>query len=338
MHHDHLNIWLEKIRNPEKRNWIIMVPNSLAETVVVCGLSRAFIDKHGYGITLVIPQSHSFIVNCYPDTFDRVIHMSLEDMRAFTTNGFIPNNFFQIDFPINTWPLHNGDGRAYALYELWISTVGRAGLNFLNLYRYILHLDWNSTFQFLKIPELVHVESDKLIKKFGIKKNKSVIFFIGNNSNSASPAYLWERIAEFYRRKGIDVIINKFGAMFIPEGLSISFAKIIDIPLELTVPICEHAGNVVSGTNGFIFMALAANIKAKLDILLPNSVCCDYGNLLFKEINYMAGCTQLCAPEITCNAHHLKEWIIPLNNDKTELDDIANDIVNDLTNKYTISS
>ena len=334
--HSQLNQLLDQIRNPTKRNWIIMVPNSLAETVAVCGLASGFVEKHGHGITLVIPPSHAFVVECYPNTFDRVVYMSLEDMRAFSTSGFTPAHFFQLDFPINTWPQQHGDGRLYALYELWMDTVGRAGLDFINLYRYVLRLDWHSRFEFLRVPESSYAEAAQLISAHGIQKGKSVIIFIGNNSNAPSPAALWMKIAQLYQAKGFDIYINKLGAMFVPKGLSIPHAKFIDIPLHLAVPVCEHAGHVVSGTNGFVFMALAAHIQATMNILLPTAVCNDYANMTFKAVSYVSGCTQLCAPDVTCNAYNLKEWIVTAVEDNW--DAIAYGIVENQNNAYVISS
>ena len=153
MEHNQLNLLLEQIKNPTKRNWILMVPNSLGETLAVCGLADSFVKTHGHGITLVIPESHAFIPECYPNTFDRVVYLDLGTMRRFSETGFIPPNFFNVDFPINTWPIQNGDGRANELLDIWVKSVGRSGLNFLDMYRYILRLDWKANFSMAKTPE-----------------------------------------------------------------------------------------------------------------------------------------------------------------------------------------
>lgn len=336
--HEHLRFLHEKIKNPEKRNWIIMVPNSLAETVVVCGLSKAFIKRYGHGITLVIPESHAFIPQCYPNTFDRVVYLPLGNMRHFSEAGYIPPNFFSPDFPINTWPQQHGDGRAFSLYELWTATYGRSGLNFLDLYRYILRLDWTAEYNRPKVPQKYYVEAQQLIKKFDIKKNKTVILFAGNNSNRPAPPYLWSEIAKNYFKKGFDVLINVRGSMLVPEGLRIEGARIIDIALEHTIPLCEHAGNVVSGSNGFVFLALAAGIDCNMDVLLPNEICYDYDKFLYKDINPMAGCHQLNSPEIVKNAAHLKEWIVPKDAAFNVLSEIAEGITSGAKNKFLIEN
>jgi hypothetical protein len=338
MEHAQLNLILEQIRNPNKKNWILMVPNSLGETLVVCGLAKSFIEKHGYGITLVIPQSHAFIPECFPNTFDRVVYLHLEVIRQFSQTGYIPQNLFCIEFPINTWPKQNGDGRTYELYERWINSLGCAGLNFLDLYRYILRLDWSSKFTFLKIPSKSYDDANKIIANLNIKRNKTVVFFVGNNTNKPAPAYLWAQVAKLYFDKGYEVIINKYGAMLLPDDLSIPGAKIVDITLDVSVPICEYAGNVVSGSSGFVNLALAANINCNMNIFLPNEMCYDYNNFLYKDINFMSGCSQLATPELTCNAKNFREWIVPKQHDSMIFDEIAHGIVFDINNQHTITS
>lgn len=338
MLHQQLNNLLEQIRNPSKRNWILMAPSSLGETVMVCGFAQSFVAKHGHGITLVIPESHGFIPECFPGTFDRVVYVPLITMRQFSESGFIPPNFFKVEFPINTWSNQSGDGRILALHELWIDTVGKAGLNFVDMYRYILRLEWDAKFTAPMVPEPAYRKADLLIKKHQIKKGKSVVFFIGNNTNKPSPAYLWEQIARRYIEQGYQIVINKHGSLFVPEGLSIPGAKMIDLPLELTIPISEHAGNVVSGSNGFVFFATAAKINCNMNILLPNEICYDYGNMLFKETNYLAGCHHLATPEFTNGITNFKEWIIPKTATHAALDEIAHGIVFNVLGENTITN
>ncbi len=338
MPHKQLNLLLDQIRNPNKRNWILMVPNSLGETVTVCGLADSFVKQHGYGITLVIPESHGFIPECFPNTFDRVVYLHLEGMRQFSETGFIPPNFFSIDFPINTWPKQNGDGRTYELYDLWINSLGCSGLSFINLYRYILRLDWTSKFTTAKIPDKSYVEARKVIDNLNIKRGKTVVFFVGNNSCKPTPAALWNQIAKLYFEKGYDVLINKYGAMLLPDDLSIPGARIVDIPLNIAIPICEYAGNVVSGTNGFVFFALAANMDCNMNILLPNEICYDYSNFLYKDFNHMAGCHQLVIPELTCNAKSFREWIVPKQHDNQIFGEIAHGVVFNIDNQYSITT
>jgi len=313
-----------------------MVPNSLGETVVVCGLAKSFVKKHGHGITLVVPESHSFIPQCFPDTFDRVVYLHLEIMRQFSTTGFIPQNFFNVDFPINTWPEQNGDGRARELYNLWQDSLGVYGLSLLHMYRYMLRLDWTAEFVAPKIPDQSYSDAKELIAKFNIKHKKSVILFVGNNTAKPSPAYLWAQIAKLYSEKGYEVIINKYGAMFLPEGLSIPYAKIIDLPLNVAIPVCEYAGHVVCGANGFVLLAIASKMDCKIDVLMSDEICYDYSKILYKKINYAHACHQLGMPELTYDLKKFREWITLDQHDNLALDEIAHGIVSGIDNQYTV--
>jgi len=336
MTHDQLNLLLEQIRHPDKRTWILMVPNSLGETVVVCGLASGFIKKHGYGITLVIPDSHTFIPQCFPDTFDRIVGLNLGVMRQFSEKGFIPQNFFKVDFPINTWPEQHGDGRIRALHDRWQSSFGNSGLSLLDMYRYILRLDWGSEFIAPIVPEKSYSDANELIAKLNIKHKKTVVLFIGNNTAKPSPAYLWEQTAKLYSEQGYDVLINKYGAMLLPENLSIPNATVVDIPLNLAIPICEYAGNAVMGANGFVLFAIASKMDCNMNVLMPNEICYDWNKFLYKEIDFMTGCHQLGMPELTCNLKNFREWIVPREPDSQALDEIARGIVFGINNEYTI--
>lgn len=337
MSHEELLKVLDQIKNPNKRNWILMAPNSLGETAVVCGLAKSFIEKHGHGITLVIPQSHAFIAECFPNTFDRVVYADIGIMRQFSESGFIPPNFFSIDFPINTWPMQNGDGRTHQIHERWIDTVGRSGLHFLDLYRYVLRLDWSSPFTLAQVPERVYAKANKIIEDLKIKRGKTVVFFVGSNTNKPAPAYLWERMARLYAEQGYDIIINKYRTMFVPEGLAIPEAKVVDLELEVAIPICEYAGNVVSNSSGFVCFALSAKVNYKLDVILPTHVCYNWNNPQFKSVNPMSGCHQLVMPELACNAKKLREWIMPAEHNTQIYDEIAHGVVFDANNQHVIA-
>jgi hypothetical protein len=325
--HTQLNQLLNQIRNPDKRNWILLVPSSLGETLAVCGLAKSFVEKHGYGITLVISESHRFIADCYAGTFDRVVFMDMGSMRLFSESGFIPNNFFQLDFPYNTFPAQNGDGRLGTIYDLWTTSRGRRGLSFLDKYRYILRLDWNAKFNLPDLPKEAVSRADELIKKFRIPKDKSVILLVGNNTAKPAPASLWEKIARRYHENGYDVIINTHGSMFVPQPLNIPFAKRIDLTVDVLVPLCIHSGNLVSASNGGVFCTLGFATDCKINVLLPNEVCVDWQKLIFAKIDNAAGCHQLSCPELADLNENLFEWNVPDGSDaESSFADLANDI------------
>lgn len=332
---DELDSLLAQIRNPNKRNWILMVPNSLGETVTVCGFAKSFLETHGFGITLVIPQSHALIAQCYPDTFDRVVYLPLVVMRQFTETGYIPQNFFAIDFPYNTWPMQNGDGRIFDTYKLWIESVGAAGLSYLNLYRYILRLKWNAEFVKPAIPLFLKEKSNNFCKINKINK-KTVLLFVGNNTAKPASIALWRKIALYYQQQGMDVVINKFGSMLLPDDLEIPKTRFVDIPLDVALSVCEQAESFVSGSNGFAFFALAANIDCNMHFLMSNAICYDYTKILYKSINYLEGCHQLTIPEITSKTNKLKEWIVPEVLDDIALNEIAYGIAYNSANNFTI--
>jgi len=204
------------------------------------------------------------------------------------------------------------------------------------MYRYILRLDWGSEFIAPIVPEKSYSDANELIAKLNIKHKKTVVLFIGNNTAKPSPAYLWEQTAKLYSEQGYDVLINKYGAMLLPENLSIPNATVVDIPLNLAIPICEYAGNAVMGANGFVLFAIASKMDCNMNVLMPNEICYDWNKFLYKEIDFMTGCHQLGMPELTCNLKNFREWIVPREPDSQALDEIARGIVFGINNEYTI--
>ena len=233
-----LNNVLDQMRLKDLRSWILMVPNSIGETALVCGFSKGFIEQHGYGITLVIIENHSCIASMYPGRFNAVITAPMQLMRDFSDFGFIPPNHFDIDFPFNTWPLQYGDGRLYELGNLYCRGHGRGGLSFTDLYRYILRLSWDTPIERPIIQDEVRKKAIEIANRHGIIQGQSVILFPGSNSSISAPYPFWIAISDLFRiKKGFKVFSNCSGAGIFPGDMPIPGSDRLDLPIDIALAI-----------------------------------------------------------------------------------------------------
>ena len=325
--HQQLRDLLQQIRTPGHPSWILMVPNSIGETVIVCALARAFIKEHGSGVTLVIRPEHRAIAEMYPDTFEKVVLLPLEAMREFTTSGFVSPWQFERDVPINTWPQQYGDGRLCKLNELWVTSGGQCGLDLIDLYRHVLRLPWGAELA-PPAPNAGHIRiAHQIIETHNVVPYKSVIFFPGSNTNQPAPYAFWSELARQYGKRGCRVYSNSRGAMFLPGAMPVPGTELIDLPLEAVVHVCEFAGTVVAGSTGVVFPMLAHGFQGSLHVVLPEMACRDYVNFVFEECLPMNGCHRLFARDMTLDVDKLSEWLLPAEKGINHLQELARDIV-----------
>lgn len=252
------------LRLPDRRSWILMVPNSIGEVATVCSLAKSFVERHGHGITLVIRDTHNYIASMYPGRFNKVINASLDLMRELSSFGLIPPNHFDIDFPFNTWPLQYGDGRLLRLVEHHDHGGGRGGLTFTDLYRHLLRLDWNAPLERATLTPEMRIQADQIARTFGLDPGRSVILFPGNNTSAPAPYAFWIAVAEAYRSRGFKVFTNAVGADFLPGDMPIPGTQALNLSGDMALAVSELAGHMVIGCNGLVVLSLFAGLKCKI--------------------------------------------------------------------------
>ena len=167
---------VDSIRKQTPRGWILMSPNSIGEVLVTCAFARSLIEKTGYPITLCVRPDHKLLVETlYPNRFTAVVGMDMELMRSFSTSGFIPPGHFDIDFPVNLSPLHYGDGRLQDIHYLIFNRCGKSGLSVSDVWRYMLHLDWDTP---MERPCVDFLNDDSVLDRLGIKKEDYILGII----------------------------------------------------------------------------------------------------------------------------------------------------------------
>jgi len=309
----------------KKRNWTLMVPSSIGEVAIVCSLCKSFMEKHGGQITLVIREEHLFVASCFKNLFNEIITLPLEVIRSISNANFIPKNSFSIEYPITIFPPLYGDQRTGEIYDRWISSKGRSGLNLLDLYRFLLRLDWNCELVRPVIPYELDLEVADILGKCNLRKNNTVIFHIGTNTNKPIPDEIWATLYEKYKENGFEVVVNKMGAMFYNDCLKLPEAIYIDIPLKYLVPINKFAGHVVTTSTGACLFSILCNVEYKMKLLLPSAICIDYEKLIFRNVDPITGSNFLNFNEAVIKSSNYCEFLPPLL-DKKSLNTFASDV------------
>jgi len=319
---------LSQLRDPNKKTWILLSPSSLGETLCLCSLCESFIKKHGYAITLVIPKSHEFITLCYPNLFYKIYFMPVMDMRLLSSLNLVPKNFFELDFPINTWTNQINDTNSHSLYELYIATEGKKGIDFTDLYRFNLRLDWNSP---IRLPTLPNDEFDLVYDNLqkNIKLNNGfVLLLLGNNTNKQIPSAYLNQLCIEYQKLGIVVVVNSFGATFKTEINHLSNIKFLDLTVPEVASLARHALSIVGGCNGLMVLLASLDLSKKIHLFLPNFILEDPEKLLFRACRPNEGSITLNFSEIISHSNTIFEYPIEEDPSEIQIKDIVSAIIN----------
>jgi len=276
----------DEIQFKNSKNWIFMVPSSIGETTIVLSLMNSFIIKNKIDMnkTKIIIFLHPSQI-CIPRYFHieliEYYPMSLTVMRDLTKYKIINQYSFEIGKIINLWANQSHCPDIFNIHKLYGIDKDRGGLNIIDLYRFILKLDWDT-----RITRGLIQNHEEGIQEFcninNIEKNNSVIIFPGNNTNAPTNAGFWHELIKKYRAIGKKVFACTTRSRFLPDSLDLSGSIQIEMPIEIAVPVINFAGEVVSGGNGMICLITFLNTKARIKVILPSRIYNEEANTFIK--------------------------------------------------------
>lgn len=260
-----LGLW----RDANERSWILVAPSALGETFLTCALTRAFRLQHPGPLTLVVKESHAPIAQLYSDDITRIIPMQGDLPGLCRTIS--PHSLFAMDVPYIVDPVFLGDGRLMHLVHLIAKQPGRGGLRGVDLFRYVMHLDWDSPLTPGTIPAAWRQEAEAVANELGLVRGRSVILFPDNNTNWPVADELWQTLADHLRAQGLTVVTNLHGndVRNFHGDRRKAFAGTTgySVPLHLAAPLVEYAGGFVAGSNG-IAQFIVGNVRCRAAVLL----------------------------------------------------------------------
>jgi len=253
--------------------------------------------------------------------------MTVDDMRLFWTYNLYPRNFFALDYPINTWSNQINETYPFSLYELYIKTEGKQGLDFTNLYRFNLRLDWDCSVQ---MPILPIQECNSTFERLHAENNfkKDFVFLLyGNNTNKHIPSQYLNCICKEYEQQGVEVIANGYGASFKSKIDQFSNVKFIDFTVQEAVSVALHSRAIIGGANGLTNLLMSLDLCKTIHIFLPNFILTDSAKLLFKKALPLEGSTTFACPELVSSSNTIKEYSVEEMPSNSQVATLARSIV-----------
>jgi hypothetical protein len=236
--------------------------------------------------------------------------MTVDDMRLFWTYNLIPRNFFALDYPIITWSNQINETYPISLYDLYVKTEGKKGLDFINLYRFNLRLDWDCPIQ---LPSLPVQECNSTFERLQAENNFGkdfVLLLYGNNTNMPIPSQYLNCICKEYEQRGIEVIANGYGASFRSKIDQFNNVKFINLSVPEVVSIALKSRAIIGGSNGLTVLLASLELFKKIHIFLPNFILEDSANLHFKKALPLEGAISFTCPEILSSSNYIKEYTV----------------------------
>jgi hypothetical protein len=256
------------LRDPAHQSWVFLNPTSLGDTMMVCTLMKAFKEKHGGPITMVVAEEQAPLAQMYPGHIDRVVATPFAALQGLCID-IAEGQIFCKDQPFVAHPYWHGEGRWEGFFELF-RYPKRGGVGFADLYRHMLRLGWDAPLARPTVPQEWRKEAENIAAQLGVIPGKSVILFPDNNSNPTFSASFWEPLAEELSKSGLKVFTNLAGNRNGRRKEPFKGTSAIVTPLHLAIPLVEIAGRYISGANGLIAILMMAEVRSEGTLLIYN--------------------------------------------------------------------
>ena len=319
MNIDDLDRW-----HKEADSYILLSPNSIGEAAVVSAFCNAFSKQYKAKPRLVVRHEHKEIADLYSDSIREIISASMSEMRALSKIGVSDWNEFVPGRPVNLWATLRTDGRLNEIHELRARSPGRGGLGYSDLYRHLMHLDWDAKLQLTSLPEsIVAPLREKILKLDFNPLERNVIIFPSNNSNIPATSECWRAICDRYHEEGCNIYLNYHGG-YLSDFRPPKYAKVIQLGIFPALVFSELCKDVVISSNGLVMLMLLLRIGVTLNVLLPENVAIDGKTI--RGVSSLYGSHRLIIPEAVTTRPFLREFRV--GRKSLEYSRLADSIVN----------
>lgn len=315
-----------------RSSYILMSPNSIGEVSIICAFCRAFKEKHSGHLVLVVRSDHYVIANIFKKYIDEILIAPISLMRRLRYWGLASPTSFRLGVPVNLWTKLRGDGRLDEVHELRGFMPCRGGLGFTDLYRHLMHLNWDSKVEILRYDPSM---CDQKKVDFNISKingKKGVLLFPSTNSNKPISARYWLAIAELYNSLGYSVFCNVKGGAY-TDFSPPDYVEMLDLDIMSAIDFSNRCESIVIGSNGLVILMLLLKIKANINVLLSDEIM-GYDSEKFRpypmlSTSHRLGTPELISPDINFREFMIDEDVLPF--------ELADTIVNKVVKKFELT-
>ncbi len=315
-----------------RKSYIFMSPNSIGEVSIICAFCRAFKEKYPGHLVLVVRGDHYVIANIFKKHIDEILIAPISLMRRLTYFGIASPTSFRLGVPVNLWSKLRGDGRLDEVHELRGFMPSRGGLGFTDLYRHLMHLNWDSKVELLAYNPSMCDQQKVDFNISTLKAKKGVLLFPATNSNKPVPAKYWIAIAELYNSLGYSVYCNVKGGAY-ADFSPPDYVEMLDLDIMSAIDFSNRCESIVIGSNGLVVLMLLLKIKPRINVLLSNEIM-SYDSEKFRPYPMLSTSQRLGTPEIISPDVNYREFMI---NGDVLPSELADTIVNNAEKKFELT-
>lgn len=315
-----------------RKSYILMSPNSIGEISIVCAFCKAFKEKYNRKLVLVVREDHYIIANLYRQHIDKIIIAPISLMRRLNWFRLSRPNVFKPGHPVNLWTKLRGDGRLDEVHELRGAMPSRGGLGVTDIYRHMMHLDWDSRIQFLEYDKLQFESRNGDLLKYKNNNEKMVLLFPSTNSNKPVSGKYWTAVAEKYFSEGYTVFCNYKGGAY-TEFSPPAYINILDLDIISAIHFSNFCNSIVIGSNGLVVLMLLLKINTSINVLLSNEIM-SYDAKGFRSYPLLSTSHRLGTPELINQDSDFREFML---DDSVNSIELAEAVVSKIKTRFELT-
>lgn len=238
--------------------WYFSCSHGIGDTYIFCSLIDKHYKKYKDNITIFIKKSHEDI----PKMFGLKNVITIKNIALGENNKtikrllgifpYIQKNRILIAHPSHFFP------------KKIINKIGLDNIVFSDLFKKMLNIPNDTTFEKPQVLEKDYITSKKILKAYNYTPNKTVILAPDAYSVNTLRVEFWQKLKTMLEERGFKILWNKEQAS---SDLEIN-NNLVKYPLRYLIPMCELCGSVISIRSGLCDLLSTADIK--LIIIYPN--------------------------------------------------------------------
>ncbi len=240
-----------KIR-PAKRGYTILNMGGAGDFFLNCLLLKAFKEKYGGKLKLVVKSHMTDIANMFTYAVDDIIPVkySQRDFSSCFYRKTFAEDRFVLAHPCQSY------------FENTKPLLGYKNINLLDICKLTLNLDFKAEISMPVIEEKYRISAQKKFKNLNLRQGKTVIIAPEARTVQVLGLSFWKELVKELKEKGYDVFLNAVDKDSIFDGVEYEFIRFAEI-----IPFANLCGHVISVRSGLC--DVLAVLDCRLHVIYP---------------------------------------------------------------------
>jgi len=240
-----------KIR-PAKRGYTIFSMGGIGDIFLNCILLKAFKDKFGGKLKLVVKSHMTEIANMFTYAVDDIIPVKY-NQRDFSSC------FYRKTFAEDRFVLAHP---CQSYFENTKPLLGYKNINLLDICKLTLNLDFKAEISMPVIDEKYRISAEEKFKNHHLRQGKTVIIAPEARTVEVLGVSFWKELVKELKEKGYDVFLNAIDKDSIFDGVEYEFVSFGEI-----IPFANLCGHVISVRSGLCDILAVSDCR--LHVIYP---------------------------------------------------------------------